>query len=164
MIKRLVALSLFIFMVINHGLAQQTKISGYVKDATTGEKLPYVSVRFVNSKIGTITDSTGFYSIESYYSTDSIRFSLSGFVSQTFYVERDIEQKRDVDLQILTDDLNEIVIYTPDEFPSTTLHKKMVANKPINNKEKLNSYEYDLYSKIQFDLNNLDDNFGKNGV
>jgi hypothetical protein len=164
MIERLVALSLFIFMVINHGLTQQTKISGYVKDATTGEKLPYVSVRFVNSKIGTLTDSTGFYSIESYYSTDSIRFSLSSFVSQTFYVERDIEQKRDVELQILTDDLNEIVIYTPDEFPSTTLHKKMVANKPINNKEKLNSYEYDLYSKIQFDLNNLDDNFGKNGV
>ncbi len=154
----------FIFLVCNQAITQQTKVSGYIKDASTGEKLPYVSVRFLNSKIGTLSDSSGFYSIESYYATDSIKFSLSGFVSQTFFVKKDQEQTIDISLQILTDELSEVVIYTPDEFPSTTLHKKMVANKPINNKEKLNSYEYDLYSKIQFDLNNLDDKFGKNGV
>jgi hypothetical protein len=51
MIERLVSLSLFIFMVISHSLSQQTKISGYVKDASTGELLPYVSVRFINSKL-----------------------------------------------------------------------------------------------------------------
>jgi hypothetical protein len=162
--KRLVFLIFFIFLVCNQAITQQTKVSGYIKDASTGEKLPYVSVRFLNSKIGTLSDSSGFYSIESYYATDSIKFSLSGFVSQTFFVKKDQEQTIDISLQILTDELSEVVIYTPDEFPSTTLHKKMVANKPINNKEKLNSYEYDLYSKIQFDLNNLDDKFGKNGV
>jgi hypothetical protein len=151
-------------LVGNQLFSQQTKISGFVKDASTGEVLPYVSIRFLDSKIGTLSDSSGYFFIESYYATDSIRFSLTGFISQTFPVKKDQEQKIDVSLQILTDELNEVVIYTPDEFPSTTLHKKMVANKPINNKEKLNSYEYDLYSKIQFDLNNLDDKFGKNGV
>jgi hypothetical protein len=93
-----------------------------------------------------------------------LRFSLSGFVAQTIRIKRDESQQINVQLGILTDDLAEIVILTPDEFPSTRLHKRMVANKPINNKEKLNSYEYDLYSKIQFDLSNLDDDFGKNGV
>ncbi len=143
---------------------QQTKLTGTVSDASTGEKLPYVSVRFVDSKIGTLTDSLGNFMIETYYATDSIRFSFSGFISQTHFVKKDEEQRLEIKLQILTDDLSEVVIYTPDEFPSTTLHKKMVANKPINNKEKLNSYEYDLYSKIQFDLNNIDDKFGQNGV
>ena len=162
--KRLVFLCFLIFLVGNQLFSQQTKISGFVKDASTGEVLPYVSIRFLDSKIGTLSDSSGYFFIESYYATDSIRFSLTGFISQTFPVKKDQEQKIDVSLQILTDELNEVVIYTPDEFPSTTLHKKMVANKPINNKEKLNSYEYDLYSKIQFDLNNLDDKFGKNGV
>ena len=153
-----------IFLVGNQLFSQQTKISGFVKDASTGEVLPYVSIRFLDSKIGTLSDSSGYFFIESYYATDSIRFSLTGFISQTFPVKKDQEQKIDVSLQILTDELNEVVIYTPDEFPSTTLHKKMVANKPINNKEKLNSYEYDLYSKIQFDLNNLDDKFGQKGI
>lgn len=164
MFNRIVCLLTFLFLVLNQVLSQQTKISGYVKDATSGENLAYVSVRFLNSKIGTLTDSSGYYSIESYYATDSVKFSQPGFVSQTFFVKKDQEHKIDVYLHILTDDLNEVVIYTPDEFPSTTLHKKMVANKPINNKEKLSSYEYDLYSKIQFDLNNLNDKFGKNGV
>jgi hypothetical protein len=145
-------------------VSQQTIITGTVSDAGTGEKLPYVSVRFVDSKIGALTDSVGGFKIETYYATDSLRFSLSGFVAQTIRIKRDESQQINVQLGILTDDLAEIVILTPDEFPSTRLHKRMVANKPINNKEKLNSYEYDLYSKIQFDLSNLDDNFGKNGV
>ena len=145
-------------------LSQQTTINGVVTDLSTNEKLPYVSVRFLDSKIGTLTDSVGRFKLETYYATDSLRFSLSGFVSQTIRIKKDENQEVTIQLGILTDDLAEIVILTPDEFPSTKLHKRMVANKPINNKEKLNSYEYELYSKIQFDLSNLDDNFGKNGV
>jgi len=160
--KQLVYLFILCFHLV--GVSQQTIITGSVSDAGTGEKLPYVSVRFVDSKIGTLTDSVGGFKIETYYATDSLRFSLSGFVAQTIRIIRDESQQINVQLGILTDDLAEIVILTPDEFPSTRLHKRMVANKPINNKEKLNSYEYDLYSKIQFDLSNLDDNFGKNGV
>ncbi len=145
-------------------LSQQTTINGVVTDLSTNEKLPYVSVRFLDSKIGTLTDSVGRFKLETYYATDSLRFSLSGFVTQTIRIKKDETQEVTIQLGILTDDLDEIVILTPDEFPSTKLHKRMVANKPINNKEKLNSYEYELYSKIQFDLSNLDDNFGKNGV
>ena len=159
---KLIFILIFCFPLVV--LSQQTVITGVVTDVSTNEKLPYVSVRFLDSKIGTLTDSVGRFKLETYYATDSLRFSLSGFVSQTVRIKRDETQEVNIQLGILTDDLAEIVILTPDEFPSTRLHKRMVANKPINNKEKLNSYEYDLYSKIQFDLNNLDDNFGKNGV
>ncbi len=159
---KLIFILIFCFPLVV--LSQQTVITGVVTDASTNEKLPYVSVRFLDSKIGTLTDSVGRFKLETYYATDSLRFSLSGFVSQTIRIKKDENQEVTIQLGILTDDLAEIVILTPDEFPSTKLHKRMVANKPINNKEKLNSYEYDLYSKIQFDLSNLDDNFGKNGV
>ena len=159
---KLIFILIFCFPLVV--LSQQTVITGVVTDASTNEKLPYVSVRFLDSKIGTLTDSVGRFKLETYYATDSLRFSLSGFVSQTIRIKKDETQEVTIQLGILTDDLAEIVILTPDEFPSTKLHKRMVANKPINNKEKLNSYEYDLYSKIQFDLSNLDDNFGKNGV
>jgi len=160
--KQLIYIFILCFQVV--GFSQQTIVTGTVSDAGTGEKLPYVSVRFVDSKIGTLTDSAGGFKIETYYATDSLRFTFSGFVSQTVAIKKDVSSVLDIRLNILTDDLAEIIILTPDEFPSTRLHKRMVANKPINNKEKLNSYEYDLYSKIQFDLNNLDDKFGQNGV
>lgn len=162
MMYKLIFLLLLCFPLVV--LSQQTIITGVVTDVSTNEKLPYVSVRFLDSKIGTLTDSIGRFTLETYYATDSLRFSLSGFISQTIRIKKDETQEVTIQLGILTDDLAEIVILTPDEFPSTKLHKRMVANKPINNKEKLNSYEYDLYSKIQFDLSNLDDNFGKNGV
>ena len=38
-------------------LAQQTKVSGVVKDAVTEEPLPFVKVQFKDSKIGILTDS-----------------------------------------------------------------------------------------------------------
>jgi hypothetical protein len=155
---------LFLLCFSSTSFSQQTIITGVVTDVSTNEKLPYVSVRFLDSKIGTLTDSIGRFTLETYYATDSLRFSLSGFISQTISIQKDERQEVNIQLGILTDDLAEIVILTPDEFPSTKLHKRMVANKPINNKEKLNSYEYELYSKIQFDLSNLEDNFGENGV
>ena len=65
--KRLVFLCFLIFLVGNQVYSQQTKISGFIKDASNGEALPYVSIRFLESKIGTLSDTSGYFAIESYY-------------------------------------------------------------------------------------------------
>lgn len=161
MLKRL----LFIFLILPVCLvAQQTKVSGHVTDATTGEPLPFVKVQFVDAKIGVYTDTSGFYQLETYYATDSLRFLFSGYVTQTVAVVLDQEQVINVNLDILTTEIEEIVVRPPDEFPSTILHKKVIKNKPINNREKLEAYEYELYNKIQFDLNNIGDKFTERSV
>lgn len=138
---------------------QQTKVHGRVVDQKTGEGMPDVRVQFINSKIGTLTDSLGNYVLETYYATDSIIFIMPEYKRITRGVNRDHEQTIDVELEELVLDIEEVFIRPPDEFPSTILHKRVVANKPINNKEKLISYEYDLYNKIQIDLNNIGDKF-----
>ena len=68
-------------------------------------------------------------------------------------------QELNIVLKTTTNDIEEIIIRPPDEFPSTTLHKKVVKNKPINNKEKLESFEYELYNKVQLDVNNIGEKF-----
>lgn len=145
-------------------LAQQTKVSGVVKDAVTEEPLPFVKVQFKDSKIGVLTDSVGFYSIETYYATDSLRFTLTGYISQTFAVKRDKEHVIDVELAMTVSEIEELTVLPPDELPSVTLHKKIINNKPINDREKLLAYEYELYNKIQFDLNNIGDKFKEKGI
>ena len=161
MIQRL----LFLVMLFPFCLfAQQTKVSGRVTDGLTGEPLPFVKVRFYDSKIGTMTDTSGYYEIESYYATDSLQFYFSGYITQTVEVQLDAAQTIHVVMPTLTTEVGEVFVRPPDEFPSTTLHKKVVKNKPINNKEKLSSYEYELYNKIQFDLNNIGDKFTERGV
>lgn len=153
---------LLLFPLFSFG--QTTKVEGTVTDAITGEVMPFVTVRFQNAKVGTITDTLGKYSIESYYATDSLMFSFSGYLKVTTYVELDKSQVIDVMMPILTANYEEVVAKAPDEFPSTILHKKVIANKPINNKEKLEAYEYEVYNKIQLDINNLNDKFKDRGV
>ncbi|MDR0801085.1 DUF5686 family protein [Fluviicola sp.] len=139
--------------------SQQTKVSGRVVDAATGEGMPGVRVQFQFSKIGTLTDSLGFYNLQTYYATDSITYLIPEFTMVTKAVKKDTEQTIDVALKESVTDLVEITVKPPDEFPSTTLHKKVIAHKDINNKEKLQSYDYELYNKIQIDLNNIGDKF-----
>lgn len=157
-------LVILLFLVPFLGLSQQTKVYGVVTDGFSGEPMPYVTVRFLDSKIGTFTDSLGKYLIESYYATDSLRFSFSGYLSITKKVQKDKEQEINVTLPTMVAEFSEVTVRPPDEFPSTILHKKVIANKDINNKEKLLSYEYELYNKIQLDLNNIGEKFTERDI
>lgn len=145
-------------------ISQQTKVSGVVIDVTTGEPMEFVKVQFVDSKIGTVTDSLGAFSIETYYATDSLRFVFFGYITQTFHVKKDKEQVINVKLDVKVSDIEELIVLPPDELPSVTMHKKIIAHKPVNDREKLSSYEYELYNKIQFDLNNIGDKFKERGL
>jgi hypothetical protein len=158
MLRQLLYLILLWFLPVV-GIAQQTKVSGRVIDKTSGEGMPDVRVQFQNTKIGVLTDSLGYYSIQSYYASDSLTFLMPEYKYVVRPVIKDQDQTIDVIMEELVMDIEEVFIKPPDEFPSTILHKKVVANKPINNKEKLNSYEYELYNKIQIDLNNIGDKF-----
>lgn len=160
MVQRLLILLLLTPFAL---FSQQTKVSGQVKDIVTGEPMPFVKVRFYDSKIGTMTDTLGNYEIETYYATDSIQFSFSGYITQTAYVKIDGAQVINITMETLTSQIGEVYVRPPDELPSTALHKKVVKYKPVNNKEKLNAYEYELYNKIQFDLNNIGDKFMERG-
>jgi hypothetical protein len=144
--------------------AQQTRVYGVVRDAETGERLPFVKVQFLNSKIGTLTDTAGYYNLETYYATDSLQFSFGGYITKRVKIKKDISQEINISMAILSTEFEEVLILPPDEFPSTTLHKKVIAHKDINNKEKLGSYEYEVYSKMQLDLNNIGEKFQDMGI
>ena len=154
-----IAISILLCLFYVGAYAQQTRIYGTVWDANTGERMPYVKVQFKNSKIGTLTDSLGKYVIETYYATDSIQFIYNGYITNTFGVELDKDQEFNVKMTTRIAEIQEVVIRPPDELPSTRLHKRVVANKKINNKEKLLSYQYEVYNKMQLDLNNIGENF-----
>lgn len=157
-------LAFLLFLLPFVGLSQQTKVYGTVLDEFTKEPMPFVKVRFQDSKIGVFTDSLGYYVIETYYATDSLQFSYTGYLTVTKKVIKDKDQEINVELPTMSADFAEIIVRPPDEFPSTKLHKKVIANKDINNKEKLYSYEYELYNKIQLDLNNIGDKFADRNI
>ncbi len=140
--------------------AQTTRVTGTVSDAATGETLPFVNVSFVDSRIGTSTDIDGKYVLDTYYPTDSVRVSSVGYRTVTRAVKRDVAQVVDFQLAPATDELAELVI-TPTENSAFAVLRRVVANKPVNNRAKLAAYEYETYNKIEFDLNNITEEFTK---
>jgi len=153
--KIVVFLLLFPYFVFS----QKTTVTGVVIDKTTKETLPSANVRFQNSKIGDITNIDGHFILDSYYGTDSVEVTFVGYKKKTIHVN--VGQKQDVliELESSTDVLNDVEVKAPDEFPSTILFRKVVKNKPINNRERLDAYQYETYNKLQLDLNNLGDGF-----
>ncbi len=139
--------------------AQKTKVYGWVTDAATGDTLPFVNVMFIDSKIGTTTDIEGKYVLESYYATDSIVISFVGYKRFTAKVQKDKEQRLDVKLVSTTTELVEFVVKPSDENPAHPIIRNVVKNKEINNREKLDYFEYEVYNKIELDINNLTEEF-----
>ena len=138
---------------------QTTKVSGLVTDAKTGEPIPFASVAFVDSRIGASTDMDGRYAIETYYATDSIRVSTVGYVARSFAVKKDKVQAIDIALQPNSFELAEVVIKPTEENPAFGILRRVIKNKPVNNREKLEAYQYRAYNKIEFDLNNITEDF-----
>jgi hypothetical protein len=139
--------------------AQQTRISGKVYDAETKEPLPFVNIAFVESRLGTTSDMDGNYRIETYYATDSIRASFVGYEPLAVAVRKDRDQVIDLPLRPARFELGEVVIRPSDENPAHTILRRVIANKPANNREKLAAYEYEAYNKVEFDLNNITEEF-----
>lgn len=141
-------------------MGQKTIVSGKVYDAETKEALPFVNLAFKGSKIGTTTDIDGAYRIETYYAEDSLVASFIGYKPLVKGVEKDESQVIDFFLEPGSVSLGEVVVNAKDfENPAHVLLKKIIKNKPINNREKLDSYQYETYNKIEFDLNNLTEKF-----
>lgn len=141
------------------GVAQSTTVSGRVSDARTGEPLPFVSIAFIDSRIGTTTDMDGRYTLETYYATDSLRVSSVGYTPRSVAVRKDRAQVIDITLEPSNVELAEVVIVPTGENPAFAILRRVIQHKPVNNREKLTAYEYEAYNKIEFDLNNITEEF-----
>ena len=138
--------------------AQKTIIKGKVIDQKTDEPLPFVNLVFQDSKVGTTTDLDGNYSIETYYPTDSLIASFMGYRSQTKKVEIDQTQTINFELGAGEVALREVEIkYTGN--PAHAILDKVKRNKAANNREKYDYYKYEVYNKVEFDINNITEDF-----
>ncbi|MFA5574559.1 MAG: DUF5686 family protein [Brumimicrobium sp.] len=152
--------TLVIFIIANSYLfAQKTVVQGVVIENETKNPVPFASVFFEESKIGTVTDENGEFKIETYYASEILIIRSTEFKEKRVPVKLDVSQELVIELDLNIQTSEEVVIFAPEEKPSTILYRKIERNRPINNKEKLDAYEYESYNKVQIDLNNLGDDF-----
>lgn len=158
---------ILLFCVISiNAFTQKTKVYGTVVDKKTKETLPFVNISFKGTKIGFTTDINGNYNIETYYASDSLVFSFTGYSPSTVKIKRDKSQKINIELS-QSDVMLKAVDIIGDrkkENPAHVLIRKVIRNKRINNRAKLDAYQYEVYNKIEFDINNFGEKLKKRKV
>lgn len=94
-------------------LTQAQTVSGWVKDAKTGEPLPYVNVGIIGRGVGTVTNDAGSYRITlNDNATDSVKFSMVGYKPQIFTVKELATRQGALNISLATDvkQLNEVKV------------------------------------------------------
>lgn len=137
---------------------EATKIMGMVRDAQTGDTLPFVSIYFKNTQIGATTGFDGRFSLESRKATDTLVASYIGFNTVYLPIQRNRFQVVDIQMEPERYELQGVVIH-PRENPAEILLRKIINNKPLNDPDKVETFQCQAYTKIQFDINNLSDKF-----
>ncbi len=137
-------------------VAQETIVQGKVTDATSGDPIPFVNVVFKGTSVGATTDFDGNFQIKSNQPTDSVTASYIGYKSRSKAIKPGILQT--VNFQLAEDvvNLQEVVVHAG-ENPAYEILRRVVRNKKENDKRKLTAYEYDTYTKIEIDVDNISD-------
>ena len=158
-------LRIFIFLIffsVNMaGHSQVTKILGEVNDITTGEGIPFVNVVVPGTKVGTLTDFDGRYSLEFDQKADSVSAFLIGYNRVSKKISLHQFQTIDFSLMPKNLDLPEVTIKYMGN-PADVIMDKVIANKEMNSIQSFENYQYDAYTKVQFDANNISEQFKKN--
>lgn len=154
-------LLLFLWSTVVSLSAQKTKVSGRITDVITKEGVPFSNVYFQGTKIGTTTNFEGYYVIETYYASDSLTVSSIGYKRISKKIKKDREQIVNFAISESSIAIEEVVIKADKkaENPAHPIVRNILSNKKINNRDKLEAYEYETYNKVEFDLNNLTDEF-----
>ncbi|MDR0431101.1 MAG: TonB-dependent receptor [Tannerellaceae bacterium] len=108
-VQTLFILLLFISITLS---AQEKKftISGYVRDANSGEDLIGAEVVLSGTRTGTVSNAYGFYSLSLPPGKYTLVFSYMGYLRKEIPVELSPDVKINVDLEINARELSEVVV------------------------------------------------------
>jgi len=134
---------------------QPVLLKGRVINYFTNEVIPFASVRWKRDSYGAVTDSSGSFRIrKTRFELDTLVVSYVGFEE----AHHPYHAKKDTGELVLT--LPEVKVTGGVEVKSKfnkglRWWRSIVAHKKENDPYQFNSYSYELYNKLELDINNL---------
>ncbi|MCU0383321.1 MAG: DUF5686 and carboxypeptidase regulatory-like domain-containing protein, partial [Cyclobacteriaceae bacterium] len=161
--RQSVSIIALLFLIALQSFAQTTTVKGKVTDAGTGDPIPFVNVLYKGTAIGTTTDFDGNYTLTTANPTDTLIATYIGYKSKSKKIVKGTIQTVNFQLEEEVTNLQEVVVLAG-ENPAFEVLRNVVRNKEKNDKRKLLAYEYDTYTKIEVDVDNMSEKFRKNKV
>ncbi len=151
-------LTLFFILVAIANQAQVTRIRGSVSDGETGEKLPFVNVAVQGTSLGTITGVDGEFFLETRQHVDTLTVSYLGYRVQKKALRNGVFQELDIKLMPENIVMDEVVVHAG-ENPAFRILRKINENKKRNNPMRQPLYTYEVYNKMELDINNISEEY-----
>ena len=141
-----IALILLILFCAGKIFSQQYILSGTIKDKSSGERLPFATLKVEDTAYGTTADKDGFYILRLKSGDYRIKVSYIGYSSQISDIKIDSENKtEDITLEKLSYSTEEIQVLGED--PAIDIIRNAIVYKN-NFLKNLGEYNYDAYSKV----------------
>ncbi len=132
------------------------RFSGTVKDHNTGEGIPFAVVTFAGTGTGAPADLDGNFSFNADNApNDSLQVQALGY--GTYYRRVSLsnhEAHLNIELIREATAMSEFVFHAGED-PAITLVKKIIAHKAQNNPDRLANYRYEVYNKLEVDLQHM---------
>ncbi len=138
--------------------SQTTKVSGKIYDGLTNEPVPFSTLFFKNTTVGANADEQGHYSLQTDNPVDTLIVNYIGYLPAKVSVKKGTAQVLNIALRQNKFDLPDVVI-NAGENPADVIMRKVVKNKDLHDRDNLDAYRYSSYNKLEFDLNNITNNF-----
>ncbi|MBC7902471.1 MAG: carboxypeptidase-like regulatory domain-containing protein, partial [Gemmatimonadaceae bacterium] len=142
-------------------MAQSKLIRGYIKDALSDERVPFASISFQKTGGGKLSDSAGNFAFRlDEWPNDTLEVTYVGYKDYKIYVGPDqIRRAVNNELQLVISlDRGKIVsevIVKRKIDRGLLMWKRIVRRKPANDRYRFNNFSYELYNKLELDINRI---------
>ena len=144
------------WVICSMTFAQNRTIIGHIKDKQSDEPLPFSSARFKTSGQGALTDESGRFvlNVERRNMNDSLVISSVGYKPFSIWVGNFSDSTQITFKLEVMPSANEAVVKTK-YSRSLWFWKKIMSKKPLHEKQYWKNYSYEIYNKLEVDLENL---------
>jgi hypothetical protein len=146
-------------LLLTTASGQGKVISGIIKDSHSDERIPFASVQFLNSSIGKLSDSAGSFSFYlTHWPSDTLLVTYVGYQPYKLFIPTSQDS---ISIEIIMErgTYNEGAKVKAKVNKGLFLWKKIVENKPYNDKFRYDNFSYEVYNKLEVDIKNI--NFKK---
>ncbi len=159
---KLFSFSVLFILFLQPTLAQRKVIRGVVKDSHSEETIPFASVSFKSTTMGKLTDSSGsftFYFNE--WPADTLEITCVGYQPFRYLLEKGKDSIL-LSINMERGTFNEGAQLKVKVNKGLLVWRKIVQNKPNNDRYRFDNFSYELYNKLELDLKNINfEKFGK---
>lgn len=151
----------FLFMAAAmESVGQKKVISGLIRDAHSEEPIPFASVSFKNATVGKQSDSSGSFAFYlDNWPSDTLEITCVGY--QPYYLSVNSADFFRIIINMERGTFIEGAQLKIKVNKGLLVWRKIVQNKPANDRYRFENFSYELYNKLELDLKNI--NFQKFG-